>query len=73
MSPLDSTTDTPVILTEQFADKISAALADVIINKCGLIFKNSAGVNNTDNCESEQQENNIIIKLLNKIISILMK
>ena len=70
---MDSATDTPVILTEQFADKISAALADVIINKCGLIFKNEAGVSNTDNCESEQQENNIIIKLLNKIISILMK
>lgn len=70
---MDSTADTPIILTEQFADKISSALAGVIIDKCKLTSKNSCNSNSNIECETEKEEKNIIIKLLNKIISLLMK
>ena len=36
---MDSTADTPVILTEQFADKCAAAITEVIVKKGGLTKK----------------------------------
>ncbi len=67
---MDSTVDTPIILTEQFADKISFALAQVIIEKGQLVIKDSLKTNSND---TDNEKTNIIIKLLNKIISILLK
>lgn len=67
---MDSTVDTPIILTEQFANKISLAFAQVIIDKCKLTRKDSSS---TDENNIKEEKTNIIIKLLNKIISILLK
>lgn len=36
---MDSTTDTPVILTEDFANKVAKAIVDVIAKKSGLVKK----------------------------------
>lgn len=36
---MDSTTDVPIILTEQFADKVAAACVEVLAQKGGLIKK----------------------------------
>lgn len=36
---MDSTVDTPIILTEEFADKTAKAIADVIVKKGGLTKK----------------------------------
>lgn len=36
---MDSTVDTPIILTEQFADNCAAAISEVLIARCGLTKK----------------------------------
>jgi N-acetylmuramoyl-L-alanine amidase len=36
---MDSTVDTPIILTEAYADKVAKAIVGVIIKKGGLIKK----------------------------------
>lgn len=36
---MDSTTDTPIILTEAYADKVAKAIVDVIVKKGGLTVK----------------------------------
>ncbi len=122
---MDSTTDTPIILTEEFAEKIALAFSDTIIKRCGLKLKevqqtfiknnyenlyrvreswekadsqigaykelqnaikiaekSSLNVyDNTGNCvwkygetnnsQSSEQQSNIIINLLKKILSLL--
>lgn len=42
---MDSTTDTPIILTEDFAEKSANALVEVIVKKGGLKKKNEKPVN----------------------------
>lgn len=39
---MDSTVDTPIILTEEFADKCAAAISEVLISRCGLTEKKEA-------------------------------
>jgi hypothetical protein len=39
---MDSTVDTPIILTEEFADKCAAAISEVLITRCGLTEKKEA-------------------------------
>lgn len=39
---MDSTTDTPIILTEEYADKCAAAIVEVIVKKGGLTKKPTA-------------------------------
>ena len=41
---MDSTVDTPIILTEEFADNCAAAISEVLISRCGLKRKPSAPV-----------------------------
>lgn len=65
---MDSTVDTPIILTEDFAEKISTAFTEVIVKKGGLTLKKAQ-----ENNVSEDSKINIIIKILNKILSILSK
>ncbi len=36
---MDSTTDTPIILTEEYADKCALAISEVLISRCGLAEK----------------------------------
>ncbi len=36
---MDSTVDTPIILTEKFADQCAAAISEVLIERCGLTKK----------------------------------
>ncbi len=62
---MDSTVDTPIILTDGFAEKIAQAFTEVIVKKAGLTLKKTV--------ENEDTKINIIIKMLNKILSILSK
>lgn len=36
---MDSTTDTPIILTEKFSDECATAISEVLIQRCGLVLK----------------------------------
>lgn len=65
---MDSTNDTPIILTEDFAEKISTAFTEVIVKKGGLKLKTTEQIVATDDSKIS-----IIIKILNKILSILSK
>ncbi len=65
---MDSAVDTPIILTEDFAEKISTAFTEAIVKKVGLTLKKSQEEN-----LSSDTKMNIIIKILNKILNILSK
>ena len=39
---MDSATDVPIILSEEYADKCAAAISEVLIQRCGLIKKTSS-------------------------------
>lgn len=41
---MDSTVDTPIILTEEFADKCAAAISEVLIERCGLTKRGASSV-----------------------------
>ncbi len=44
---MDSTTDTPIILSEDFADKVASACVEVLVKKGGLTYKSQTVKNDT--------------------------